>query len=224
MTNTLKVITITILSLGAASFAAVAPQNNAPRVYEEKGKELMKQAREKLKSYNTLKVDFSYVMENANQDIYEKMEGILYSQGESYRMQVGDNLFISDGVNVWAYMEEIDEVHITLAEDTDGALTPTSLLEEFESQFRATFIRQEQHAGKLVDIIDLIPNDPHTFFKYRIAIDARTKMPAYATAYDRHGGTYTYSINKYEPNISIPSGTFAFSPENHPGIEIIDLR
>lgn len=208
----------------ASPVISAETQAQTPKVYEEKGQQLMEEASDKLKAYNTLKIEFTYVMENTNQDILEKMEGTLYSEGDKYRMGVGGNLFVSDGTTTWAYMEDIDEVHITDTEDTEGALTPTSLLNEFDSQFRSTFIRQEQHSGKLVDLVDLVPNDPQTFFKYRIAIDATSKMTVYATAYDRHGGMYTYTIKKYEGNIPIPDDTFSFSPEDYPDIEIIDLR
>ena len=199
-------------------------QSQASRAYEEKGAQLMKSASEKLKSLSSLKIDFTYVMENSTIDIHEKMEGSLFSKGDKYRMHVGDNLFISDGETVWSYMEDIDEVHINDVENTEGALTPTSLLEEFDTQFRSTFIRQEQHAGRLVDIIDLVPHNAQVFFKYRIAIDSGTNMMAYAVAYDRHGGTYTYTINSYENNLPIPDSNFSFSAANYPDVEIIDLR
>jgi outer membrane lipoprotein carrier protein len=212
-----------MVTLHAASLFA-NQQSQPSRAYEEKGAQLMKNASEKLKSLSSLKIDFTYVMENSTIDIHEKMEGSLVSKGDKYRMHVGDNLFISDGETVWSYMEDIDEVHINHVENTEGALTPTSLLEEFDTQFRSTFIRQEQHLGRLVDIIDLIPHNAQVFFKYRVAIDSNTNMMAYAIAYDRHGGTYTYTVNRYENNLPIPDSNFSFSPSTYPGVEIIDLR
>jgi outer membrane lipoprotein carrier protein len=222
--TTYNILIFLCMTIFHAAYVIADQQSQPSRIYEEKGDQLMKSASEKLRSFTSLKIVFTYVMENSNMDIDEKMEGILYSKGDKYRMQVGSNLFISDGETIWSYMEDIDEVHINLVENTELALTPTSLLEEFDTQYRSTFIRQEQHSGRLVDIIDLIPNNSQVFFKYRIAIDSGTKMMAYAIAYDRHGGTYTYTIDSYETNPSIPNATFSFSPANFPGIEVIDLR
>ncbi len=222
--TTYKTLIFLCMTIMHAASLFANHQSQPSRVYEEKGAQLMKSASEKLKSLSSLKIDFTYVMENSTMDIHEKMEGSLVSRGDKYRMHVGDNLFISDGETVWSYMEDIDEVHINLVENTEGALTPTSLLEEFDTQFRSTFIRQEHHGGRLVDIIDLIPHNAQVFFKYRIAIDPGTNMMSYAIAYDRHGGTYTYTINRVEINIPIPDSNFSFSAANYPGVEIIDLR
>ena len=219
----MKTITLTILALIyiACPDLSLAQQT---RVYEEKGTELLRAASEKLKSFNTLRIEFTYQMENDRQGVQERMDGILFSQGDKFRMKMDDNQFISDGKTVWMYLDEIDEVHINSVENSDMNITPTALLNEFDKQYKSTFIKQEQHQGKLVDIVDLVPLASQAFFKYRLALDARTNMMVYATAYDRQGGTYTYTLTKIETNLSIPAATFSFSAADFPGVDIIDLR
>lgn len=224
MINKTKLLSVFITLLAIFPAVVISGQSQPSRAFEEKGQEILHQASEKLRSFNTVRIEFSYVMENSNQHIHEVMEGILVSKGEKYHMQVGENVFISDGTTVWAYMEDLDEVHINLVENTDGSMTPTAILEEFDTQFKATFIRQEQHNGKFVDIIDLAPNTPQVFFKYRLAIDARERLMVYAIAYDRHGGTYTYNINRFETNRPVSDNLFTFSVTDFPGVEVIDLR
>lgn len=216
-----SILCITLLSLPVFIHAQ---QTQAPRHYEEKGEALLRRASEKLKSFQTMRVQFSYIMENTSQNINERMDGTLLSKGDQYHMQVGDNLFISDGTNMWTFLEEIDEVHISLLADSEGGMTPTSILNEFDSQFTAKFIRQERHEGKLVDIIDLVPKQPQPFFKYRVALNAADQMLVYATAFDRHGGTYTYNILRFETNVAVDPGSFRFDVSKFPGIEVIDLR
>jgi len=199
-------------------------QSQPARAFEEKGVELVKKASEKLRSFGSVKIDFTYEMNNTNLDIRETMSGTLVSKGDKYHMKVGSNLFISDGTTMWSYLDDLDEVHISLVENSEGAITPTSILEEFDAQFRATFIRQEQTQGKTVDIIDLVPTTPQVFFKYRLAIDARNHLMVYAIAQDRQGGTYTYTINKLEQNPGVSDSMFIFPLSAYPGVEIIDLR
>ena len=219
--NFLKNITVLFFLMGSISLAAQTAQERAA---EQKGEELLQGAAQKLKSYNSMKIDFTYEMTNESQNISESMKGTLVAKGDKYHMEVDGNAFISDGVTVWSYLEEMDEVHINLVENTDGGLTPTSLLEEFETQFRSKFIRQERHNGRMVDIIDLVPTQPQAFFKYRIALDASTKLIAYTAAYDRHGGVYTYHVDRFQPNPSVKDELFTFNPGDYQGIEIIDLR
>ena len=217
------IVYLTMIIFSICPLFATA-QLQAPRVYEEKGQMLVERASEKLKSFQTVQLSFVYVMENPNQGMLETMEGTLISKGEKYHMQVGDNLFVSDGTTLWAYLDDLDEVHISLVEDTEGAITPTSILEEFGTQYKATFIRQETHKGQLVDMIDLVPNTPQAFFKYRLALDASDSMMVYAIAYDRHGGTYTYTISTIEVNKPVADTVFSFSESAFPGVDVIDLR
>lgn len=224
MINMINTLLIVLWTMSLTNAQAAPHQDQPPRAFEEKGTGLLKKASEKLRSFNTVKIAFSYVMENPNQDIREEMSGTLVSKGEKYHMSVGSNVFISDGTTVWAYMEDLDEVHVNLVENSDGALTPTSILEEFDTQFKATFIRQEQQQGKLVDIIDLVPHAPQVFFKYRVALNARDNTMVHATAYDRHGGSYTYTINKFETNTPVADTLFTFSESEYPDVDVIDLR
>lgn len=212
-----------LLVFGLSVFSLSA-QTDQEKIFEEKGEKLMKEAALKLKSFEAIKIDLTYKMENEAQNIVETMEGTLISQGEKYHMEIGDNLFISDGTTAWSYMEEIDEVHVNFVENTDGGLNPTSILEGFEKDFRSKFIRQETHKGKLVDIIDLVPSGPQAFFKYRVALDASTRMMVYVAAYDRQGGTYTYNLENIQSNPKIDDTLFTFNSKNYPGVEIIDLR
>lgn len=192
--------------------------------YDQKGEDLLRSASQKIQGYRSFEIDFSYVMENEGMGINESMDGKLLSMGDKYQMTVGENLFVSDGINVWTFLEEFNEVHISLAEDTEGGMTPTSLFEEFETQFRSRYIRQERHQGRMVDLIDLTPNQPQAFFKYRVALDALDQSLVYTIAYDRHGGTYTYSVKQFRPDARVPESTFTFDPGRYPGIEVIDLR
>lgn len=192
--------------------------------HEIKGNELVTKAADKIRSYKSLKIEFTYEMENSSMDIHETINGMLFSEGKKYYMEVGDNIFISDGTTIWNYIDDMEEVQISNAEDAEGGLTPTAIIEDFQEHFRATFIRQETHKGKKVDIIDLIPKVSQAFFKYRIALNANDQMIVYSIAYDRHGGTYTYNLDKVESNITIPANKFTFDKTKFPDAFINDLR
>jgi len=210
---------ILIMSLGAV---AQEPHQTA---YETKANELLQKASEKIRSFTTLEADFSYKMENTEMDILETMEGKLFSREDKYRMLVGDNVFISDGSTVWNYIDDLYEIHVNYVDNTEGGLTPTSLLENFETEFRGKYIRQESHQGRSVDIIDLIPTSPQSFFKYRVALDANDQMIVYTIAYDRHGGTYTYTIDDLKTGHSLSDQLFVFDKADFPeDAEVIDLR
>lgn len=213
-------ITITLLTC-----ATVFGQTTRETEYELRGIELLQKASNKIKDFTTMEVVFSYTMENTQMGISESMEGWVIAMGDKYRMTVGDNVFISDGVNVWTFLSDLDEVHINTVENSEGGLSPTVLLDNFANEYRAKFIRQENQNGKVVDLIDLIPNTPQSFFKYRLVLDARDQSLVNIIAYDRHGGTYTYSITTLKPNVTADESSFRYNLSDFPdGVIEVDLR
>jgi outer membrane lipoprotein carrier protein len=214
-----------ILSASAMIMMVAAVATAQVTNAEQQANELLRKASAKIKAYNTMEVDFSYIMENPQMSIKETMRGKVQAKGDKYRMTVGDNVFISDGRNVWNFIDDLDEIHINTVENSEGGLSPTALLNDFATQYKARFIKQETVNGKLADIIDLVPNAPQSFFKYRVALDARDQSMIYTTAYDRHGGTYTYTIETMKTNQPIPDSRFVFNRNEFPAsVEVIDMR
>ncbi len=210
-------------------FAALIISNNSfsqghQTEFEKKGTELVNTASSKIRAYKSLKIDFTYEMENKTMEINETMSGVIFSQGQKYYMEVGDNVFISDGTTIWNYIDDLEEVQISNAADAEGGLTPTAILNDFEEHFKATFIKQETYKGKKVDIIDLVPKVSQAFYKYRIALDSKDQMIVYSIAYDRHGGTFTYNLSNVQINPTIPASKFVFDKNKFPDAYINDLR
>lgn len=214
-----------MIALAVMGLQMVSAQTTHETAFEQKANELLSKASAAIKAYTSMEIDFSYVMENTEMDITEKMTGKIYSKGDKYRMILGDNVFISDGKTVWNYLDDLYEIHINSIENTEGGLTPTALIEDFENEYRGKFIKQENHKGRTVDLIDLVPITPQSFFKYRLALDARDHSIVYTIAYDRHGTTYTYNIDNLKPNTSISDSMFVFNRSDFPAaVDVIDLR
>jgi len=199
-------------------------QTPAERQAEIRGQQMLRTTRDRIKSFQTLRIYFTYNMESTMQNNSETYQGELLLQGDRYIMKLDDNLFISDGVTTWSYLADLNEVYINHFGASEDAITPTALLDDFENRFRARYMRRETHQGKPVEIIDLLPTTPQAFHKFRVAIDPTNQMLVYTIAYDREGGTFKYTINRFEPNPRVPSNAFSFDASRFPGLEIIDLR
>lgn len=216
-----KILPITALFFTVTLFAQTAHQPHA----EQMATDLLTKASNKLKSFRTMEVDFTYTMENTSMDIVETMSGKVYSKGDKYRMTLGDNIFISDGEIVWNYIDDMYEIQINYVENMEGGLTPTALLDNFGDEYDGRYVRQESFNGKTVDIIDVVPNTPQSFFKYRIALNASDQMLVFTTAYDRHGGTYTYTLDNTRFNHEISDSLFEYNRSDFPeDADVIDLR
>jgi len=220
----MKKITTLILAITLAA-GNITAQDANETASEQKATELLKKASARIKGFTTIEVDFTYIMENKQMGINETMKGKVFSKGDRYRMTINDNVFISDGRTVWNFISDLEEIHINTIENMEGGLTPTALLSGFEKEYKGKFIKQENHRGHTVDIIDLVPKTPQSFFKYRLALDARDQDLVYTIAYDRNGGTYTYNIDTFKTNQPIPDSRFVFNRSEFPAeAEVIDLR
>lgn len=215
---------IILLFLLAGWIPGVFAQTPAERQAETVGQEMLRATREHLKSFQTLRIHFTYQMENTSQNLSETFQGELLLQGDRYNMKLGENLFISNGEITWSYLAELNEVYINRVENNEDAITPTALLNDFENRFRARHMRRETHGGRPVEIIDLLPRTPQAFHKYRVAIDPTNHMLVYTIAFDREGGTFRHTIDRFEPNPRLPANAFTFDNKRFPGLEVIDLR
>ncbi len=193
--------------------------------YEKKAIEILTKTSNAIKSHEALYMEFEYISSSSSIDFFDDVNGFIYMSGEKYYIKLGDMHFISDGVLAWTYLEDVNEVHISYLEDTEGVMSPLSLLHNFEEEFSALWLRQETYEdGELLEIIDLVPVEHHPFQKYRLAISSQDHHVVYTIAYDAHGGTYTYLIIDTLINPEIQDGLFSFNPHDHPDIEIVDLR
>jgi outer membrane lipoprotein-sorting protein len=197
---------------------------NQSRPAELKGENLVKEASKAIKANKSYQISFTLETENALKEGKETNKGVLITSGDKYYMEMAGNLFVSDGINTWAYFKEINEVRIDLLENNSDNPTPTSLLNDFEKKFRAKHIGQETYKGRSIEIIDLLPKSAYVFHKVRIAVDSRTKMMVYTIAYDREGGTSKFDFDKVEINPTIPKDKFKFNSASYRGIEVVDLR
>jgi len=220
----MKHLQLFIIAFALFSHSAY-PDPDTPGWYEKRALEILENSRVLFNSFDTFHAEFEYTSSVGGFSQSLNDSGSLYTKGNKYFMVLDGNIFVSDGSAAWSFLEEINEVHISNVYDSEGIITPTSLLDIYKDTFQPLWVRQEVHRGKDVHVIDLVPYDPYTpFTKYRIAIEAESDMIAYLVAYDRQGGTFSYIVTETNINLSLPDTLFVFNPDDYPGIEVIDLR
>ncbi len=216
-------IIIIILSVFTSIMINAQPYERSD-YYKEKGHELIKKAGDKIKSYESLILDFKYIVENKENNIHESSPGKTFLKGDKFNISLDDYQYISDGNTVWTYLKDVGEIHVSYAENLEQSMNPVYLLQDFQEHYEAKLIRQENYAGELVYLVDAIPNQPQSFFKYRTAIIDETYTLSYIKAYDRHGGTYKIRIEEIHKNPTISDEKFIFDKTDYPDMDIIDLR
>lgn len=194
---------------------------------EVKAKEILAEVSKKYRSYDVIKTEFSYTLENPQAKIKETQSGTLFvrSKVNKYKVILKGQELISDGKNQWTYLKADKEVQLSEVDNSSDALNPAKIFTIYEKGFKSVYTNDTKLNGKTLHNIDLTPLDAkRSFFKVRLQIDKLSKQITNAVIFDKNGNKYTYTIKTFMPNVKVPESTFAFDSNLYPGVELVDLR
>lgn len=215
MKKTILFLTLSIASL--FSFSQIADKG------DKKSQEILEQLSIKTQSFENFVAHFDYTMENKEAGIDEKTSGVLKVKGDQYNLLIAGQEVISNGETIWTYIEDAEEVQINEAEE-DETITPTSLLANYNEDFRSKFINEAFLYGTTAYVIDLTPIEGKHYYKIRLILDKSKMELLDFTIFDKNGSTYSYIIKKFETNVDLPESIFSFDPSQYPGVDVIDMR
>jgi outer membrane lipoprotein carrier protein len=188
---------------------------------DKKATAILDEVSAKTKLYKTIKIDFTYAMDNAKEKIHDKFKGTLLSKGDKYKLTAAGQDVISDGKTMWTYLKDANEVQINNAGEDDDSFTPTKLLSGYGKDYKSKFIEEKGND----QVIELYPlKKGKTFTKVQLTIDKSKKQISKFIIYDRSGSTFSYIVDKFVPDQPIADNMFTFNKAEHPGVEINDMR
>ena len=191
----------------------------------KKAENILDEVSEKTQSYRSMKIDFSYKMDNKVADIHEEEKGVLKIKGDKYRLYIAGQVVINDGETMWTYLEDANEVQINIVEeDENDFLNPSKLLNSYAENYKARYIDQSKWMGRTVEIIELKPNEDKSFKKVELIIDAAKKRIMKISIYDKNDNEFSYIVDEFKANVLFDPSDFTFSEEDYPGVEVIDMR
>ena len=199
-------------------------------------KTILNQLTEKYRSYDVVKTDFDFTLDNPQAGIKETRNGTLiakskankfhvtlYGPGTSAKPDVEQEI-ISDGKTQWTYLKKDNEVQVNNTDNSGSGINPAQIFTIYEHGYKYIYNGEVKIGGKLYQEVDLVPEEEKSFFKVRLEIDKLKKQISSALIFDKNGNRYTYKINNFVPNIQVPDNTFTFDPKMHKGVEVVDLR
>jgi outer membrane lipoprotein-sorting protein len=212
----------TIIAVFIATATIATAQEDA------KAKAILDEVSAKTKTYNNIKADFSYTLENKDAKINETQEGKIIIKGSKYRLEIAGQEVMSDGKNVWTYLKDANEVQINNVDNSDpDAITPSNIFTIYQKGFKYKFDSEKTENGKTIQIINLNPNDPKSkpYHTVKLYIDRDSKQITSIKVLSKDGNNYTYTVKNFTPNApEVNDSTFTFNASKYPKVEVIDLR
>jgi outer membrane lipoprotein-sorting protein len=223
-----KIIAYTILAISTYSTAFAQKDTQA--------KAILNQVSQKYRSYDVIKTDFTFSLNNQQANIKETQTGTLISKAKTGKYRVTlynsaakpevDKEIMSDGKSQWTYLKKDKEVQVSDADKGgDGLSNPAQIFTMYEKGFKYLYTGEQKIAGKAYQNIELTPeDDKKAIFKVKLTIDKVKKQIYSALLFDKNGNRYTYTVRTFTPNVPAPDATFAWDAKGHPGVELVDLR
>lgn len=192
----------------------------------EKAKEILDQVTEKTKTYQTIKADFSFSMENLQEEINETYEGTIFIKGNKYKANLMNVNTYFDGKTQWTHMIDAEEVNIDEPDPNDEeTLNPASIFTIYQSGFKYAYIGEKEENGVQLYAIDLFPinrDKPYSRIKLEIRKD---NLQLYnIKQIGKDGNNYTILVKSMTTNIPMDDSIFVYNEADNPNVDIIDMR
>ena len=189
---------------------------------DEIAKSLIEKLSANAKNYDNIYIEFDLMIENKNQNINEKQEGIIEIAKEKFRLQLEDQFIVNNGESQWIYLVDMNEVQIINNSDLNELMNPINIFTIYERDYKYNYVGTTSENGLQIQNINLFPKTSKEFIKINIEIDASKNQLRKIKIYDKNGGTLSYKIKKISVNTKLEP--FIFDTKNYADIEIIDLR
>ena len=175
-------------------------------------------------SYKNFKANLSYTMVNDEMGIDEKKTGVIFVAGDSYRIEMEGQVIISDGITIWTFLEDSEEVMVSSVEDSEESISPTQILSKYTDSYKAKFGTDKKYKNSNIKEICLRPNDKNSFEKLSVIVNSNKLSLESFSVYDANGNVFTYHIINLQADIELPLDTFTFDYAKYPDVEVIDMR
>ena len=182
--------------------------------------EILKQLNANTKSYTFMDVDFDFNFINITQEINENQKGNIKINNNKFRLDLNEQIVISDDSTQWIYLKESNELQIMEFDSEDEMLSPNKLFTVYENGYKNQYVELKDNNH----IIDLFPVESNEFKNIQLHINKDKIQLNKIILFDKNGGSFSYMITKFITNTNFDENIFKFNTEEYPDLEIIDLR
>ena len=212
----------TLLALFSATIISL---NTNAQATATEAKALLNKASEKLKTYKTYSLNFSYTFENTRVEppVKQEQSGKLAVQGENYRLNLPGTEQLRVGDKLYNILPDDEEVQVTAYDEEENqGLTPSRILSLYNKGYSYKLGGTETVNGKTIEYVILKPVASEEVDKIMVGIEKSTSLVYSLKQWGQNGTITTFTIKDFKPNPSLPAGYFTFNKKDYPGFYIAE--
>ena len=215
--KTIKIIVaLFLLYLGTSGAMA---QNDS------QAKALVKQVLDKVESYDNFVIDFTYTLENKEQNIKQETRGDVSIKDEKYVLNLMGTTQIFDGTKIYTIVPEDDEVTISKYDPSDSEqITPSKMLTFYQDGYRFKMDILQNIHGRKIQYVELIPIDSDNEMKQiLLGIDQQTKHIYNLIQIQPDNTRIEFRVTKFKTNEPLSKSHFEFQRSKYADYYINEL-
>ena len=113
-----------------------------------------------MSGYETISMDFDYVLDNQAEEVSQELSGSLLLKGEKYVVNLFGSTQIFDGSKTYTIIPENEEVNISDADlDPENTFTPSKFYTFYKSGYTYDMDELQNKDGKKIQFVRLTPID-----------------------------------------------------------------
>lgn len=215
--KTLKLIYFALISLLFVNYTSAQNDNEA--------KALVGQVLDKVKSYDNFVIDFSYTLENTEQNMKQETRGDVSIKNEKYVLNLMGTTQIFDGNKIYTIVPEDDEVTISSYNESDKEqITPSKMLTFYQEGYRFKMDVLQDVKGRKIQYVELIPMDSNNEMKQiLLGIDKQTKHIYNLIQVQPDDTRIEFRVTKFKTNEPLSSTHFQFQRSKYADYYINEL-
>lgn len=173
-----------------------------------------------------VKLTFTLQPDDLDGGAFEPQEGIAFVKGNKFKLDMPYSTIWFDGTTQWVLLNDANEVNISNPAPQELiSISPLGLLNRYKTNYVLKKPIQKTINGKATTEIEMTPlNKSQDFKSLTIALDNKTNSVVMVRFTTRDGTKNKLTISTYNSNNKFTNDLFQFNKNNHPGVEIIDLR
>lgn len=212
-----KTVIFTIITLLSFHFNFAQTDENA--------KELIKQVLQKVQSYENLVIDFTYTLENTEQNLKQETRGEVSIKDDKYVLNLMGTTQIFDGSKIYTIVPEDEEVTISSYDESDSSqITPSKMLTFYEDGYRFKMDILQNIQGRKIQYIELIPiSSDNEMKKILLGIDQQTKHIYNLIQIQPEDTKIEFRVTKFKTDQPLSSNHFQFQRSKYADYYINEL-
>mgnify|MGYP001485323879 CR=1 FL=1 len=172
---------------------------------------------EKMNHFDNQQFNFTYVLNNRQEDIRQETKGKVVVSGEKYKLDFMGMTQLFDGEKTYTIVPENDEITVSDNSEDDLGINPNELLRFYLEGYDYQMDIKQSVKGRSIQYIKLIPSEENPDIKHLLlGIDVRALSIYRLIEVGSNGTQTTLTLNNQMVNQPMAEDFFSFKPNNYP--------